>query len=374
MTTASTSIHSAEILEPIVIAETDNTRRVLTAVINDTKTEAGETVGVTLLHQRKKSSSEWENVKSINLSSLKGGEGVKIKLDSSQTKRLYDGLKKLYMVADKGIEPGEAEYAVGKINEVVSVPENISPLIKKLIDENHSEEIWESLCDNNPELSIKLSLARIHADRKESLIEFKNNINEDLNEPYWQNFFENNKWIFGYGLDYRILSTLTSQASYGGSDFAGQGEQRGDFLLGSEANIKFTVLVEIKKPSTSLMGTDYRNGAWTLGKEVYGGLSQIQANCRRWSEESRTSTNRDALERQNIYTVTPKGILVIGNTEELSDERDKIESFEAFRRSIHNIEILSFDELYNRAEFIVEQDIPGIQPQEEATDEDDSPF
>src|SRR5680860_651630 len=95
-TTRSTSYHSLEINEPIIIEEKGTTRRVFLAEINDTKLETGETVSGVIIHQRKGKNDKWEDVKSINLNTLKAGEGVKINLRSAQTKKLFDGLTKLY--------------------------------------------------------------------------------------------------------------------------------------------------------------------------------------------------------------------------------------------------------------------------------------
>ena len=44
--------------------------------------------------------------------------------------------------------------------------------------------------------------------------------------------------------------------------------------------------------------------------------------------------------------------MVIGDTSEL-DNKDKRISFELFRRSLHNIDIITYDELLERARFIV---------------------
>lgn len=42
--------------------------------------------------------------------------------------------------------------------------------------------------------------------RREKLEAFKKGLNTKVtDETKWQNFFESNKWIFGYGLDYQIL-------------------------------------------------------------------------------------------------------------------------------------------------------------------------
>ena len=77
--------------------------------------------------------------------------------------------------------------------------------------------------------------------------------------------------------------------------------------------------------------------------------------------------NIDELFHKNIYTINPKGILIIGNTEELQD-RAKIETFEMFRSNISNPEIITFDELYERAKFIVEKEKVDIEQMEEDFD------
>ena len=159
--------------------------------------------------------------------------------------------------------------------------------------------------------------------------------------------FERNTWIFGYGLDYRVLKTIQTQPHYGGTDVSGREGQRGDFLERTEAVTKFTVLVEIKRPDTPLLGrVKSRAGAWKLESELIGGVSQLQMNCRKWETEgSRAEANQGRLTQQAIFTVQPKGILVIGRLDELADT-DGRNTFELFRRNITNPEILTLDELY----------------------------
>lgn len=51
---------------------------------------------------------------------------------------------------------------------------------------------------------------------------------------------------------------------------------------------------------------------------------------------------------------------MIGSLDEFKSEtgvnKDKLQSFELLRKNIHNVEILTFDELYERARFITEYD------------------
>jgi hypothetical protein len=206
---------------------------------------------------------------------------------------------------------------------------------------------------------VKLSQADINQllKRREKLEKFeKVLVDKVADESKWQNFFEKNKWIFGYGLDYHILRQEQAQPHYGGDRVDGTGGQRGDYLTSTLGDLSFIVLVEIKTPVTPLLqgSKEIRNGAWSLSKELTDAVSQIEANIDTWEKDgARQDGNRDRFEGENIFTVKPKGIIVIGSLSDL-DTRSKRETFQRFRKSIHGVDILTFDELYQRARFIVD--------------------
>jgi hypothetical protein len=80
-------------------------------------------------------------------------------------------------------------------------------------------------------------------------------------------------------------------------------------------------------------------------------------NGRTWEVEgSRTDKNRETLKQNGIDTINPKLILVIGNTGQLANQSQKI-SFELFRRGQNDLEILTFDEIFERAKFIVDHEV-----------------
>ena len=62
---------------------------------------------------------------------------------------------------------------------------------------------------------------------------------------------------------------------------------------------------------------------------------------------------------EEAFNYAPKSYLVIGNLTEFKGEhgvnREKLKSFELFRRNLHSPEIITFDELYERAICIVGQ-------------------
>lgn len=384
--TKSTSLYSAKLLEPIIIEENNSTRKVLFVDLNDKKKALKETVGITIVHQRKKINDVWEDVESINLNSLKGGEGVKLNLDSKNTRKIFEELEKLYAIVDiAGVQFGIQEFTVAKADEIIKIPKDRKTFIERLLAENYGEEVWNELVSSNPDLATKFSLARIQTNRSVALKEFKENLESNNNdESFWQNFFTINDWIFGYGLNYQFLHILKEQPDFGGRNFEGIGSQKGDYLMRTDAETQFTVLVEIKTPATKLLSytksvprqvKNLRNDVWLLSSELLGAISQIQVNCRTWSIESQKAENVRKLDNDKIFTVEPKGILIIGNTKELVMSESIFSCFESYRRNTNNPEIITFDELYKRAEFIVnhKNKIETI-IQSEKTELDDLPF
>jgi hypothetical protein len=350
-----TSRQSATISDR-VLAETTTTRLVLRPEIIQNPNNPEASVRIALVHQRKSTSGKWEDAPTKSLSTLRIDEQVNFNLRTKATLELYRQLQNLFAIGAKGkIGYGESRLIVGREEEIIQTKAGRAKVIKLLLAKGYSDDIWTTLVNADPDLATQFSYARIHEERKRLLDEFRSNLNVKRGEDWWQDFFESNTWIFGYGLKYQILKSVQSQPRYGGINVAGKGLEKGDFLRRTEAEVRFTVLVEIKRPDSALLGNKpYRSGAWQLGEDLVGGVSQLQSNCRRWElGGSQAEQNREALLQKKIYTVQPKGILVIGITNQLNNI-DKRNTFELFRRNVINPEILTFDELYERAKFIVE--------------------
>lgn len=75
---------------------------------------------------------------------------------------------------------------------------------------------------------------------------------------------------------------------------------------------------------------------------------------------------------ETAYAVEPRSFLVIGDMSELRGNDDKVACFELYRRHMRSPEIVTFDELYQRARCIVE----NISRETEAPNvvDDDMPF
>jgi hypothetical protein len=210
--------------------------------------------------------------------------------------------------------------------------------------------------------------------RKSGLDEFKINMESPtaIEEPEWQDFFMRNSWIFGYGLDYKFLSILQKEASVSSIDLDGKNEVKSDFLLATK---NFTVLVELKRPDTPLFEkAKNRSESWRLSKDLTYAVSQILAQKAEWQINSESKTFDKDGNQIEQETIDPRTILIIGNSNQYSgktkEDLIKKKTFELYRRNSRNIEIMTYDELFERAKFIVNENDDNST---ESTD-DDLPF
>lgn len=184
-------------------------------------------------------------------------------------------------------------------------------------------------------------------------------------ENLWQRFFEKNQWIFGYGLSYLFVTGFEDkklEQIVQGHDLIHDGK-RVDALMMTRGLINSLCFAEIKTHQTHLLDTvAYRSGCWAPSKELSGAVAQVQgtvASAIKNLSEKITLTDKSGNPTgEEIYSFKPKSFIVIGSLKEFVTEnginRDRLRSFEIFRNSIIGIDILTFDELYERSRFIVE--------------------
>jgi Domain of unknown function (DUF4263) len=217
-----------------------------------------------------------------------------------------------------------------------------------------------------PELLAKLAEApELHTDvyaiasKRQALEDFEKRLSGNENERSWQDFFEANPWIFGHGLNYVFLDGLDRklEKSTTGSTFDRSGK-RTDALMRTRAEVSQFVLVELKKSSTELLIRDpYRSGCWGISTEVSSAVTQIQKTAYEFSRDRFRQHLRDGDGNDTgevVYSIEPRSYLVVGNLGQLIGNDDKITCFELFRRNIRAPEILTFDELHQRARCIVD--------------------
>lgn len=183
-------------------------------------------------------------------------------------------------------------------------------------------------------------------------------------EGLWQRFLEMNHWILGYSLsliNFGPLDDRKLEQTVRGHDLDGAGK-RVDALLRSRAALTTTAFVELKHHRTDLVAPDqYRSGIWAPSKELSGAVAQVQgtvaAAVERWGAVVRVADGDGEPTGETIYTTEPRSFVICGRLSEFEGEHGvnerRFASFERFRRNLLRPEIITFDELYERARLIV---------------------
>lgn len=184
-------------------------------------------------------------------------------------------------------------------------------------------------------------------------------------EDVWQRYFEANKWIFGFGLSIVVLGPLKDRSFeqiVRGASLTGVGK-RADAVLRTHGLISSLSFAEIKRHDTELLERNpYRSGAFTPSSELVGAVAQSQATVhaalRDIRERLDPTDKRGDPTGEVLYGIKPRSFVIAGRLSEFDAEHgvneQKYRSFELYRRSLKEPEIITFDELFHRALYIVE--------------------
>lgn len=358
--------------EPIPLPNKDGqstTRKVVKAqFINPNPQNPDAPLKISICHQKKKTDGEYEDCESFPLSSLKAGQEVRMILDTEQTLALNAVLNGLFDYCKKNLGVlhfTTPRFTLEKASEIVKVAPDRKVLIQKLVDENHEKEFWQELEKLNPDAATQLSFARLYRVRNEALQEFEVHLKTtDWDETQWQKFFEENTWIFGYGLSFKWIKSIGTklEQTTTGASIDGAGK-RPDGFVHTVAEVATTAFVDIKTPQTNLLEQkEYRPEVFPASYQVSGGVSQIQVTIEKWLGGARHNMFQHKDEegftkKEVIFSYQPKGILVVGTLGQFKKDDQyheaKVSSFELYRRQITNPEIITFDELFHRAKHII---------------------
>lgn len=188
-------------------------------------------------------------------------------------------------------------------------------------------------------------------------------------EAVWQHFFEENPWIFGCTLTAQFLTSWDAhkleQVVAGGS--IGFTAKRADAVMRTAGRVRSMVFAEIKPHTAQLLQATkdpYRSGCWAPHPDLAGGVAQVQGTVQLATEQlgvRLASTNKDGSDIPGDFTYLyqPRSFLVIGHLDQLKgggggDHIDKVRSFELYRRYLSHPEVVTFDELLERARWLVD--------------------
>lgn len=182
------------------------------------------------------------------------------------------------------------------------------------------------------------------SDVSNALAFWRDNSATQLKESEWQAELAKHRGILNRALGGAVMF-LHEQASVGNTGLDGAGNKFADFMLLNDST-KDCILVEIKTPSTKLLGAPYRN-TYPLSAEASGAIAQclLQRNILLKNYYQKHSKSKGAFE-----AYAPRCVVIAGSLETEAGGNDKIlEAFSVQREAIRsNVEVITFDELYSQ--------------------------
>ncbi len=354
-------------VRPCILSRSDTgmTRTIFAAKMVDNSNDPRKSVEGTLIYERKsKNDIQYPTEKGqkpdVTRRTVHTGELMELPLDTEATFELYQLLGTLYQKYEQyGIPYGTVEYhridssfknflAIIQENpeaaKMIGNPANYD-LVKLLLKLITNAESTASLANalqnlenaNIEQLSQSISIERLN--RVISLIE--DNLDNDLNEEFWQkDVFTENQWILAQ-LFAAPCTIFQEKAYVGGKSIENSAGNLCDFLYQNELTHN-VILIEIKKPQTSIIHRQYRQ-TYSFSEELSGAVNQVihyrDSITKEFNELVR---NGD----RPFFAFTPKCVIIIGKLSNMNE--GQIAAFENYRHCLNNIEIITYDEILTR--------------------------
>lgn len=342
--TKSTSSSSMDVSD-IVLRETGTTRLIFRPEIVKNPNNKEACVKGEFVFQKKGLKDSWVSYKDLLLSNLKASEWIKLELKSAEVLLLLNKLKEMQGVFQEyGIVFGETEFKITRGNA-----ENILSQLSKLANK---EFIWQVLQDFKFEDLQNLNYV-VGIGRFKAAIKFWDANRNNDKEEIWQDFLKKNSWVISQVFSYPAV-LFQDKAYVGGKCIDNTGGNVVDFIYQNNLT-KNIALVEIKTPLQKLLGVAYRgstqkNQVYSISTDLAGAVSQV-LNYKNILQKDFYKTNSDG---KDCDLFNPKGILIIGNLEAESFDKNQTKSFELFRSNSKDIEIITFDELFGKIKLLLD--------------------
>ena len=202
---------------------------------------------------------------------------------------------------------------------------------------NPDKEAVVKLVVENDIIPDDLLIALQNMNRISAVKKFAEMLKNDLKEQKWQEWFQTNSWVLGTEfikvLDERAIDT----------------ENITDFLM--QAFDGFLDIVEIKRPEGELTfwanAKDHKNliPSQHLTKAIVQATNYIY-------EVEREANSQKFYERiGNVKIIKPRCILIFGRSDDWTKEH--FEAYRVLNSCFHNITVLTYDQVLQRAERIV---------------------
>lgn len=353
----STSAFTASVTSKVLSqSDTDVTRLVFEPTFVDNKHDANKCISGKLIYEKRSKGDKYPTDK-VTPRSIRTGEIMEISMDTTAVLTLFQYLSTLYeMYSEDGIPYGNASYKRidGRFDGFLKIIQN-DPSAARMIGKPKNFELVKTLLQlitrSDSTKSLANALKNLQGDSIANLSEsvsterldriiktIENNLEND-DEEFWQtNVFKNNQWILAQ-LFSSPCTIFQDKAYVGGKGMNNRKGNLCDFLYQNQLS-QNVALIEIKTPQTRIVHGAYRNNAYSFTTEMSGAINQV-INYRDSLIKTYNTLNGD--DSKPFYAFSPKCVVVIGSLSAL--DKGQMATFENFRNSLNNIEIVTFDEI-----------------------------
>lgn len=361
----STSALTAD-ASPIVLNQTDFLRFKFIPTLVQNEKEPQKSVSGKLLYEKKRKNepkfpSDIDATDGkVSRGSVKVGDWMEFKLDTSETYELYMGLKQLYELYE---HIGEIPYGSATYTRIDSSFKQFLSIIRddpsaaRMIGNEENYELVKILLriitQADSRDSLRQSLSALQDDNLQHLASSLNveklqrvstimqsNLDND-DEEFWQtSVFKENQWVLAQ-LFSCPCTIFADKAYVGGKSLNNRGGNLCDFIYRNSLS-KNVALIEIKTPCTDIFGGQYR-GTFSFSYELSGAVNQVLNYKDNLTKEYYSLCQKD---NTNFEVFSPKCVVVIGKISSMTS--DQIAAFENFRNSLNNVTVITFDELHQR--------------------------
>lgn len=338
VTTSTSNVSSSVDDIELSVSPAGLARKVIRATIVQNPNQADNTVKVTLIHQKRSSKNDpWTDESGTGLTATTPLSPSKFPLDTGETQKLLHILADLYDLGEGGVRPGRVVLQIEEEEEIIRTDSSRAALIRRIIDADHGEEVWSSLVDLEPTLSVNLAVALLHQQRQAAIDQFEQALTEEHDENYWNTFLTANCWMFG------------------GSNIAVIDERRIDIRhttdIPFEVDGGFMDIVELKRPDAPFWTLDRQGNKVLYRDKFLVPHFELQAAIAQTGhyilQAEKYVANSDFREQTGIIPLKPRGLVVHGRSVDWNSA-DWI-AFRMLNDSLHGIQVMTFDHLLIQA-------------------------
>lgn len=337
-----TSKNTSDISD-VILTTPDNqnfkTRQILRSrIINNSKIPENS-LCIDLIHERKNKDGTWDT-SFTDLRKLKEGESIRIQLDSTQTKSLYENISEHYEISKSGVGNGK-RFIISGVKDVDNIifadTSNKKVLAEKILSEVSDNEAQDIILSDKK--LIKGFFSSLPQIRLSILENLKKQLSSKLtgNEKDIQNWIDENKkircMIFGLEfIDYK------REISFGNSRFDVLTEQSGlEHIIIEMKSPSAEVFDKIKKTTSNGVKEDY-----IISSGLAEAIPQVIKYFDEYSRENDETFKKNGVLKKKVS----KAIIVIGRNKK--DDSIWQENFNRLRHRLSGIEILTYDHLIEK--------------------------